>query len=486
MIPMRTLNEAIPNWITGDGVMSVLTNNFDVPWKAVYPNPIELDIAYQGGHSGNKIVAPLPKHFIDKSTGEISPVDVKNIMGAVFATYNRKWDKLWELYMADYDPLTNYDVYEDVTEDIQSTEQKGGTVQNTSTETIDTSDTMLKTGTVENVDYDDGTERDTLKKTGTSTKETTETRNTSDSMSKTGTVNTLNEEELDTKDDTTFTPGVTKTVTEIGLVSTEHSITKTDTGSQSTVNTGTQTNANNGTKSEVDTLNLTTNKTVDTDTSNSDNIFGFNSSTASPSTSGTETVGTTEVTTETGTKSRDTTDNSSATRTDNLTATRNDNLTHNDSGTNVVDTNMGTTTTVQGHDRTTVLHTGTVTNNNTVTNNLSEILQKTGTVTTNETTTNDLNDEHTILTTHQISGKVTNNLSDVTTKTGTITDTQTTTNNLTNEDTAGRVMNGHKYGNIGVSSIQRMFKEEIENWKWTFMYEVFSDIDTMLVLAVNY
>ena len=63
--------------------------------------------------------------------------------------------------------------------------------------------------------------------------------------------------------------------------------------------------------------------------------------------------------------------------------------------------------------------------------------------------------------------------------------TKTTTNNLTDEDTADRDMTSHKYGNIGVASIQRMFKEEVENWKWTFMMEVFADVDSLLVLAVH-
>ena len=77
-----------------------------------------------------------------------------------------------------------------------------------------------------------------------------------------------------------------------------------------------------------------------------------------------------------------------------------------------------------------------------------------------------------------------NNLTDETSHTGTINKSTETTNDLEETDNADRTLHEEKHGNIGVSSIQRMFKEEIENWKWTYMNTVFADIDAFLVLAV--
>ena len=48
----KILNNLIPDWITGNGIMSYLTLNYPVPWASVYSGEsIALDMAYQGARS---------------------------------------------------------------------------------------------------------------------------------------------------------------------------------------------------------------------------------------------------------------------------------------------------------------------------------------------------------------------------------------------------------------------------------------------------
>lgn len=441
----RTLNEVVPDWLTGYGVMSTLTNNYTVPWKQDYQGEeISLDIAYQGGHSGTKLITPFVTNFVDKNTEKVSNADLLRITGAVWATYKRKWEKLWQLYIEEYDPLHNYDLYEEVEEGIQATGDKTGTIQVSDNQSINTSDTTTKTGTVQS------TEQDTL--------------NTQDAKLTTGTVDTHEVETKGTTETKVERPEVITYVNQTNTEDEERNLTQEDTGTQTTANSGTQTTQGSGTKDTTETRNLSTTTTTDNDTTGANNIFGFNSSSAVPSDTNSGTSDTTETKLETGTLDTDVTDSSSSTRTDNLNQLRTDALTHTDFGRIEKSKSESIITRPEGMNTATTSWGGSITTDTDVTNDLNETTTHTGTV--------------------QSTGQVTNNLTDTTLKTGTVTDTKTTTNNLHDTDTADREMTSHKYGNIGVASIQRMFKEEVENWKWTFMMEVFSDIDSLLVLAV--
>lgn len=242
------LNDVIPNWLISDGIMGELTKNFNVPWKSEYTGTeSQLDIAYHS-RSGRKYIAPIVEYFVDENEIVLTQGEINKIAGAIYGTYKRKWEKLWELYMTQYRPLDNYDITEEVTEGIEATGTKDG-----------------------------------------------------------------------------------KTTT-----------------------------------SDTTTYNNTLTTTTDEDVSNQNQLYGFDS--AAPS------------------------DADRSTTTDDITVTAQR------TGT---DSNAGTADTEQS-----------------------------------------------------------------------------------SKDTADRTLNSHKYGNIGVSSIQRMFREEIENWKWNFMIEVFTDVDSMTTLSV--
>lgn len=146
----KTLNDVVPGWLSGNGILSNLTTNYDVPWKSEYQGQeIALDIAYQGGHSGKKFIAPLLEYFVSDEQETITTENLDKITSAIWATYRRKWDKLWFLYMEEYDPLHNYDVTEEVEEGIDSLSRKIGSVHKLETQTFNKTDTTRKTGTVQ-------------------------------------------------------------------------------------------------------------------------------------------------------------------------------------------------------------------------------------------------------------------------------------------------------------------------------------------------
>ena len=390
--PRKSLNDVIPNWLLGQGIMSALTNNYDVPWKSTYAGAeLSLDIAYQGSHSGHKTIAPFIEYFLDPNDDDdvLTADDVDKLAMAIWATYNRKWKKLWDLYMADYNPLHNYDMQTDTTEGIQSTGTKGGTVEVAGTETLNNTDTTTRTGTV----GESGSEA----LTGTDTKANTGTQ---------GNTKTLNTQ----KDvDESVTYGKTETAEKTGDETHTGKDTENDHYVTNDVSSGSENNQ----------------------------LWGFNSAAAVNSDA--------SQTTSQGDRVHDETKIQSS-RT-------------------VIDYAIDNVTRLSGTDTT------------------DRVEKETGTVT--DQRTDNLQEQVTHNTTNTTQSTVTNNLTDTTQHTGTIGNSTTTTNNLTDSDEAERTLDEHKYGNIGIASIQRMFKEEVENWKWNYMNDVFADLDAMLVLAVH-
>lgn len=109
------LNDCFPDWINGKGVMSEISESFPVPWKADMENDfVPLDIAYHGQHSGMKLISQFAYPWIpdiDANNFVISDADKFKICAAIYHVNKRKWQKLWDMYNTDYDPLTNYDMH---------------------------------------------------------------------------------------------------------------------------------------------------------------------------------------------------------------------------------------------------------------------------------------------------------------------------------------------------------------------------------------
>jgi len=470
----KTLNDVVPNWLSGNGIMSNLTLNYSVPWKSEYSGQeIALDIAYQGGHSGKKFIAPLLENFISDTQETITNEDLEKITSALWATYKRKWEKLWLLYMEEYDPLHNYDVTEEVEEGIESVGRKTGSIHKLDTQSFDKVDTTNRTGTVQSTGTETHDRTDTTEKTGTVQDAGSTIYGKTTTQTDTGTQSNVETETRNLKD--------TKELGEILTKSGNYNDNSEDirNGVTETENINTSSSKTMVDEAKLLTKNLTTVETVDGEGTSDDQLYGFNSTSAVPSESGQTTTDTVTTTEETGTENTGTDTTTDFESKDHLDGRQSVNDVHSISRTvtyNDLTDNKKVT------DET--LYTGNNSISKLRTDNLESTSRLSGTDQDTRTRTDNLKDETTYTGTVQDNETTTNNLKDETSQTGTISNSGTTTNDLTDTDKADRTMISHKYGNIGVSSIQRMFREEVENWKWNFMQEVFMDIDSLIVLAV--
>ena len=137
MADYKRLNDVYSGWLTS-GIFSDL-QNFDVPWKDKNINH-DLDIAYHGNHSGDKIVSVLIDKLLNDD-GTISQENRNKIASSLFTVYGENWIRLWDTTVQEYNLLDNTDAY--ITE-TTNTEQNTNTNNNgTDTGTV----TYKQTGT---------------------------------------------------------------------------------------------------------------------------------------------------------------------------------------------------------------------------------------------------------------------------------------------------------------------------------------------------
>lgn len=297
----KTVDEAFggaTGWINGGGIFTALSRN-DPPWGDVYDPPIILDRAYHGMYSGDKIVSPLIRRI---AAGETLTADEKNMLADIcWAMFSVSWEKEWATLSAEYNPIENYSMVEQMT---------GDTTQDTFGHT--------NTRTLANSHTKTGTEALSESVTGTRTDNLTDERTVDGTQTKSGTVGVV-EDSTDTRTDNlsdaqtlnlshtktgteTQTPNVTlteqentfgfntvsadgeptrkKTQTSTGTQQTTYNTTDADTGTDTTTHTGTS-------ETERDASTTTTYDTTDTeDTTDTTTHTG----TQQNSTSGTHTT----------------------------------------------------------------------------------------------------------------------------------------------------------------------------------------------------
>lgn len=137
MIPTNPiLREAFPNWATGKGIFDLMV---DPPWGTSPPANV-LNISYFGNHSGAKFCSPLVQYLLSDST--LSDQSRQTLVSVIEAKYKVNWTKLWATMVAEYSPITNYDMTEDVTRDLNTTDDEtntktlGSTVERTNTRNL--------------------------------------------------------------------------------------------------------------------------------------------------------------------------------------------------------------------------------------------------------------------------------------------------------------------------------------------------------------
>lgn len=131
----NTIISYFPNYLSTDALftkMSVL----GAPWT----NDVgqDMDDAYFTWYSGIK----TPSSFITQHlTPDTTTANALTIARILWGIYGRSWQKLWDAYSSQYDPMENYDV----TETVESEKKDDRTIG----KTVDTTDTQNGTDTIE-------------------------------------------------------------------------------------------------------------------------------------------------------------------------------------------------------------------------------------------------------------------------------------------------------------------------------------------------
>lgn len=119
------------DWLSGHGILAVLTTNFDVPWKGTVEGS-DLDLDYYSNHSGNKIISNLVEILQDEQ-GVVSDTNLLKIATIAYNKYGASWDRAFLAFSEEYNPLHNY-AGDEHTHDIRTTEYAGKEITDENTE----------------------------------------------------------------------------------------------------------------------------------------------------------------------------------------------------------------------------------------------------------------------------------------------------------------------------------------------------------------
>ena len=263
------LNDVFPHWLSGDGIFGTL-QGLDVPWKNDNV-ALSLDVTYHGNRSGGKNISPLVSTLADGGT--LSADDKLMLATALVSICGNKWSKEYATLSFTYDPISNYDMTEIMSDDVTET-----TYGKTTTRTNNLSHTKTGTETEQPNVTETTTNNLTHGKTGTETERPDITETTTNELehsksgTETGTPNTTE----------TTTPNVTRQTTAgiAGLNSSGYEnanqTTETTNGNSIVVKTGSDTMTYDLTETDGGTVekettgtNTKTYNTSDTDTGTS-------------------------------------------------------------------------------------------------------------------------------------------------------------------------------------------------------------------------
>ena len=122
---MSTLKESFPRWAAGGGIFAKMESEgygTTFPWLAGNASQ-RLDFLYFGNYSGNKTVSPYLDALIAANADQSDPrIILENekifIVSMIVKRYREKWDKLYAVLNATYNPIENYNMYQKETPDI--------------------------------------------------------------------------------------------------------------------------------------------------------------------------------------------------------------------------------------------------------------------------------------------------------------------------------------------------------------------------------
>ena len=108
---MKKLNEVYKNWLVVGGIITDITTNIsEVPWTKTTDFSKSIDTEYYGNRSGQKVISPLLEGLLIDD--EIKGQNRIDLAKTVWNIYGENWKKLYEVLIAEYDPIENYRMVE--------------------------------------------------------------------------------------------------------------------------------------------------------------------------------------------------------------------------------------------------------------------------------------------------------------------------------------------------------------------------------------
>ena len=256
MTCLKRLNKVFPNWILGGGIFTAMNQRSPLPFSDVAP--ATLDLEYFGNISGNKIVSPIIDNVVAGDT--IQTAERELLADVIIGLYYKKWEKLYNTFNLEYNPIQNYDMVETMRNDetIHAYGRTDTRTDNLSHVTDRTDETTHNTTDTRTDNLSHVTDR-----TDEITHNTTDTRTDNLSHAKTGTDETeydisevttpnltnntdnsvfgFNSVAAVGSDSSASTATGTNTVDKTGTETKTYNLTDRDTGTQATAKTGTET-----------------------------------------------------------------------------------------------------------------------------------------------------------------------------------------------------------------------------------------------------
>ena len=111
---MKKLIDIMPIGTAFDGFLTAMDG---APWTsgdnaASSDDIARLDMLYLFDHSGEKFIVPLMKMFTDEETGKIDQTGINEAAAMALALWKKKWENLWAVHNAEYNPIENYNMVE--------------------------------------------------------------------------------------------------------------------------------------------------------------------------------------------------------------------------------------------------------------------------------------------------------------------------------------------------------------------------------------
>ncbi len=104
---MKRIKDVLP--YGGDVSLFALLAYY-APWGTAM-NAGRLDLLYLS-HSGNKVCGPIFDILTDDGATEMTSTQFSTLARSIADLYSNKWQRLWDVRNADYEPLENYNMTE--------------------------------------------------------------------------------------------------------------------------------------------------------------------------------------------------------------------------------------------------------------------------------------------------------------------------------------------------------------------------------------